>query len=529
MSGSDWIGGAGLGVAFVLAGLMLRRWWGPGKPVRLLVWFLVGVSLFRIAHILLLPAVGVDLSGDEAQYWDWSRRMDWSFYSKGPVTAALIWVGRQVFGETVLAVRSPSVVLAFLTGAAMFLLGRRLYNETVGAWSGAIVQVVPLLAFSSLGATNDAPMIFLWVVSVLLFHRAWSSQDAWPWLALGLAVGLGIQCKYTMGAFYFCALLMLLFTPQGRGHLRRVWPYLGVLLSLAVLTPLFFWNAGHEWVNFRHNMGHTRLSQGMAVSLQTFLTFTGSQLGGVTPILLPMMVIALVKRRKTDPTSFWFSLPVMIFFTLKSIQGEVLVNWALIAYLTGIVSFAAFFLQDTGRFNRHVIRLVRAAVIVALCGTVGLYLAFLIPFHRLPLMGAKTPLKKLVGWRQMGEEVSHLAASVGKPLFYYSDKYDIASTMAFYLEGQPHTYCITFGPTYRRMNQFDLWDSCEGRVHDNAVFVTDGGKNKAEVFKKLAARFQRTERHEIVVRDLYGQPVNTFTVLIGYDFAGMERIRPASY
>lgn len=526
MNESDWIGGAGLGAVFILAGLALLAWWGKSRPVRLLVGFLVAVALLRVAYILLMP---IDLSGDEAQYWDWSRHLDWCYYSKGPGVAALIWLGRQALGETVLAVRASAVVLAFLTGAALFLLGRRLYNEKVGACSGALFQVIPLLAFCGLGATTDVPMIFLWVVSVLLFHRAWSSQEAWPWLALGVAVGLGILCKYTMGAFYLCAILMLLFTRQGRPHLKRIWPYLGVILSVAVLAPLLYWNATHDWVNFRHNLGHTRVHQGLAVSMKTFLTFTGSQLGGVTPVLLPMMIVALVKLRKSDPTSFWFSIPVMVFFTLKSVQGEVLMNWALIAYLTGIVSFAAFFLQNVSRFNIHIRRLTRAAVIVALCGTLGLYFAFLIPFHRLPFVGSGHPLKKLVGWKNLGEEVSKLAAPVGEPMFYYSDKYNIASELAFYVKGQPHTYCITFGPTYRRMTQFDLWDGCEGLLHHNAIFVTDGGKDKREVFEKLSAKFNRSERHEIVVHDLYGRPVNTFTVLIGYDFAGMERIRPASY
>jgi hypothetical protein len=28
-----------------------------------------------------------DLAPDEAHYWDWSRHLDWSYYSKGPLVA----------------------------------------------------------------------------------------------------------------------------------------------------------------------------------------------------------------------------------------------------------------------------------------------------------------------------------------------------------------------------------------------------------------------------------------------------------
>src|SRR5882724_4080308 len=55
----------------------------------------------------------IDLSGDEAHYWDWSRRLDISYYSKGPMVAYLIRGSCALFGrDTMLAVRFPALVLA---------------------------------------------------------------------------------------------------------------------------------------------------------------------------------------------------------------------------------------------------------------------------------------------------------------------------------------------------------------------------------------------------------------------------------
>jgi len=50
--------------------------------------FLLSVSLFRIYYIQNGP---LDLSPDEAHYWEWSRRLDLSYYSKGPMIAYLIY------------------------------------------------------------------------------------------------------------------------------------------------------------------------------------------------------------------------------------------------------------------------------------------------------------------------------------------------------------------------------------------------------------------------------------------------------
>ena len=42
----------------------------------------------------------IDLSGDEAHYWDWSRQLDLSYYSKGTLVAYIIRTSCAVFGDT---------------------------------------------------------------------------------------------------------------------------------------------------------------------------------------------------------------------------------------------------------------------------------------------------------------------------------------------------------------------------------------------------------------------------------------------
>ena len=51
---------------------------------------------------LLLPT---ELSGDEAQYWDWSRQLQLSYYTKGPGVALIIALFTDIFGDNELAVR----------------------------------------------------------------------------------------------------------------------------------------------------------------------------------------------------------------------------------------------------------------------------------------------------------------------------------------------------------------------------------------------------------------------------------------
>ena len=48
--------------------------------------------------VFLLWGCDWDLCGDEAEYWAWSRELDWSYFSRGPVVAWLIRLGTELFG-----------------------------------------------------------------------------------------------------------------------------------------------------------------------------------------------------------------------------------------------------------------------------------------------------------------------------------------------------------------------------------------------------------------------------------------------
>src|SRR5271156_1688493 len=95
----------------------------------------------RQAALLLSAAVAVlrlvylgwdcplDLAPDEAQYWAWSRQLDWSYLSKGPLVAWLIRASCFCFGDTMPAVRLPAVLCGSLLLAGLYTLTVRLYRR----------------------------------------------------------------------------------------------------------------------------------------------------------------------------------------------------------------------------------------------------------------------------------------------------------------------------------------------------------------------------------------------------------------
>ena len=82
--------------------------------------------LLTLLHLWMIASGRWPLSADEAHYWEWSRRLDWSYYSKGPMVAYLIALSTRLGGHTEFWVRLPAVLLGTATAGIAYLLARRI-------------------------------------------------------------------------------------------------------------------------------------------------------------------------------------------------------------------------------------------------------------------------------------------------------------------------------------------------------------------------------------------------------------------
>lgn len=567
---SDVIAGAMLGIsaAFLVMGLhkyaLLRYKTNPHSTM--LFSFLFVISVFRLYYIFHGP---VDLSPDEAHYWEWSRRLDLSYYSKGPMIAYLIYIGTSIFGDTVFGIRIMAVVFSALSSVYLFKLVSEMYDDKkaigerqkanvglIALISALLFQIIPLFAPFGIIFTIDSPFIFFWILSLYLFWEAIISENRGQkagdrlktqnsklrnWLFLGIAVGLGLLTKYTMAFFYFCAFLFLLFSEK-RYLLKSYKPYTALLISLLVFSPVIIWNIQHEWLTIRHTAGQANItSQLTALSNQwtkDFFEFLGSQVGIITPILLVMMVYAMFrlwadsKGQGTDLQSkflLWFSVPVIGFFVLKSLHGKVQPNWAMTGYITGIIAFARYFFRQ---------RVKGKGQKALLTGAMGLALAVTVISHYPSLI--KLPVKldpssRLRGWKELGVEVGKIRDSIQEKgeTFIFSDRYQVSSELAFYVKGHPKTYCINLG---RRMNQYDLWPDMNnealkirqekgGASTINAIFVRI---NNTDMPLELLMAFESFEKRLLKVYDK-GYLLREYSIFICYNFKGLKISMPETY
>jgi len=483
----------------------------PGQRAIWLTIAAVGlVVVLTTVRFGILASGIVELSGDEAHYWEWSRRLDWSYYSKPPGVAYAIRLGTLLFGHTELGVRFAAPILSGLSSLMMYLLARRMYDRQAGLVAAMLIQVIPIFSGLGIGMTPDTLLIFFWTLSLYLLYRAWTEGRALYWLLLGVAIGLGLLSKYAICFIYIPGLLLLLSTGEGRCRLRTVWPYLCLCLSLLFFAPVVVWNSRHGWVMFRHDMGHVRTAGGFVPSGTSLLGFVGGQAAAITPVLLVLMIYLVIRRRGEEPFCFWLTIPILGGFLAKAIFGKVQPNWPMVGWLAGLPCLGQFIVRDWHVLNRAQRRIMWIGLVIPVTATMLIHAPMVL--LRIPWPEGLNPLNRLIGWRELGGKVSGQACGMDGPYFILSDHYMVASELAFYMDGRPYVYCVNLG---RRMNQYDIWQDLDNLVGRDAIYVSSRPMPEA-----LMGAFEHVVGDRIAIHDALGRHIKTFYIYKCQGFKG---------
>ena len=97
--------------------------------------------------------------------------------------------------------------------------------------------------------TADAPLVAAWAATLYYMERALVGDRVPAWLGMGIAFGLGILSKYTLGLLGLAALLFVILDPASRRWLCRPHPYLAAALALLLFSPVIIWNMEHNWAS----------------------------------------------------------------------------------------------------------------------------------------------------------------------------------------------------------------------------------------------------------------------------------------
>jgi undecaprenyl-diphosphatase len=526
-----WIWGALCGFVMVL--LVRRaaaRWlgpdresaWNPPREHRIFLWVLGGWTAFNFLF-LYLNLFG--LAADEAQYWDWSRHLALGYYSKPPMIAYVMHLLTSAGGSQAWALRSGAVILTSGAIALVHALTLRITkNEKAALLAGLAALAAPSTWAGSLLMTIDPLLAFFWALAMYAFYRA-VNGDKWMWLLLGLALGLGMLSKYTMGLLYVSFGLYLILVD--RRWWRTPWPYAALLISVLCLTGVVYWNWANDWVSIRHTaaIGEPE-KHSIGRSLSSIGTFWGGQAGVVSPILFGFLLwamwVCLRRFRANRDAAFLFLCFIVLFgfYALLGFERDVNVNWPVCAYLAAAVGFGWIWTERArGRAMR---RLLTAGLILG-C-VIGLFARSTEFFYlaHLPLPSRIDPTSKLYGGPELGAALSKYVKDAKSGPFIFADRYQNTAYAAFYTKGHPRAYCMNTGS--RRYNQYDLWGGWEALKGRDGILVVGGDAVKANLYiagLTAAKAFDRGEVLETVDVFRGNKRISQYTLVRMHNYSGL--------
>ena len=463
------------------------------------------IAVLTVWRALAIAASGLDLYVDEAQYWTWSQALDWGYFSKPPMIAAVIAATTSVCGDSALCVKSGALLLYPLTTMLIWAISRRLFDARTAFWTAVVFITLPGVALSSVIISTDVPLFLCWSAALYAYLKALDT-DAWRWwLAAGVASGLGLLTKYTMAIFAVSVLLHLAITPSLRPHFRSPKLYVTAAFAALIFAPNLLWNAANGWPTLGHTAQISGLEGGVnggqhGLNWKSFGDFIAGQLGILGPVLFIAWLVQLAAAKQWIKDARYqllacFALPFLGAITAQSLIGRANANWAAMAYVGGVI-FVVAKLLDAGRT-----RLLIAAVALNLTVTVIAYHFDALAHAAGIELTRKTDVlnKRVRGWKQYGEALAARQAAHPEAILL-GDARDLIAEARFYA-GTAGRAMLKWNPERRADDYYAMSTTLDGLEGRSFVFVSRDAALPANMAGRFAATTELEPIHIAIHRD----------------------------
>lgn len=493
-----------------------------------LVFVLLVFLAVAVVRNLLVP-----VNVDEANWLMQTRHLGAGYFLHPPFIVYQQYVITRLFGCGPFALRigsllftSGSVVLVYALSTAMFGVRRR------ALCAALLFAVLPATTYWLMTGHQDAPLVFFFLSGVLLTWKALETGRGRYWYLAGLAAGLMLLCNLRAVFFPVGVFLVLVSSPAGRGWLRRKEPYVALGIAVLVFLPTLVWYAlkNFEPVTYQLTNRAGFLEGGLLEYLRKVFVHAGWEGISLTPLAYLFSLfgvfgagwLGLRKKDEALALLFWFSAPMIIFFTLTGGQPY----WALPASVISLVAAVEYMSRllwhDFAGIRPRNWKVASLALFVALALVVSLLVNV---FFATGSVHA--------GWDELSEAVTRVReASFGKGDAYFASPYYFISSQVAYYQGDGFPgYTVAFNayesPVCRGGgSRYSPWTPLDRLVGKDVVFVDekrnpDGYDTPVGYWeRKLRAHFSTVGRP--VVFNLQGGS-RTFYIFACRGFKGCDR------
>jgi hypothetical protein len=397
-----------------------------------------------------IQAYTLEVHGDEAYYWMYSRFLDWGYFDHPPMVAVFIKIGDSLIHNE-LGLR----LLTVLTNScSIYLIWLILKRYVVDArWFIVVVSSLFIFHIYGFTTTPDSPLLFFTALFYYVY-QCYLERDTWL-IAFLMAVITAclLYSKYhgvLLIGFTVCANLKLLT--------RKSFWFIAVLAAV-LFVPHIIWQVENEFPSLKYHL--VDRSAGKYDPQFTYLYPIG-QLAMAGPFVGWFLFYAAFKVKISDV--FIRGLMVncigtFIFFMLSTLKGEVQMHWTLIAFVPMLMLVLISFRQSLNPPKWFF-----ALSIVNITFIVFIRIALIFQF---PFVMKVGQLESYFGFRTWEKQVHNI---VGDNYLLIRDGFQDPSKYNYYSKS---THAMSYDSRFYRHTQYDSWPIEDSMQHRRAYFMQD--------------------------------------------------------
>ncbi|HET9741708.1 MAG TPA: glycosyltransferase family 39 protein [Terriglobales bacterium] len=311
-----------------------------------------------------------------------------------------------IFGLSMVGLRLFAVIaqafVIFVTGLMAWELGGKRWAQIAAAIA---VALSPLPLFEGTEFQYTTFDYLWWVLIAYFVIRLLKSEDPRWCLALGAAIGIGFETKYTM-AFYVTGIVVGFLLTKARRILATKWFWAGVGLAFLIALPNLLWQIRHDFISlhFLQHIHKRDVGEGRAAGFwpQQFWLCANA----VAAPLWTVGLIAFFRNSRYRMLAWMYVVPAAILWLSK---GRGYYSGAVYPMLFAMGAVAVeHWLAHVTPVSR---KSIQAAYLVALIGCGAYFSAVIIPFAssgplRTYALKNNGDLREEIGWNELVKTVA---------------------------------------------------------------------------------------------------------------------------
>lgn len=352
---------------------------------------------------------------DELATLDDARHLAWGYVAYPPVTPFFGWISLKLFGTSLTGFR----FFAALADSGAVILTGLMARELGGRTGAQILAAAAAIPFALAAGTLMQYVsfdYFGWVACSYFLVRLCKSRDPRWWLAIGAAIGFGMQTKFSMLVCVAGIAAGVLLTDVRR-DLRSKWLWLGAAISVLLFLPNLIWQFQHGFVS----LDFLRYIHERDVRIGRTKNFLPDQLE-LTLFTAPLAILGLIfyfgsqSGRRFRAVGYLYLVPLVVFLLAKG-RGYYLAPAYPLLYAGGAV-FGADLIRSLRRIWRASIQ---ALACLSVLGTIVCVGAYFVPIA--PIDSAWAPrafkinddFREEIGWPELVQTIAQIRDSLGAP------------------------------------------------------------------------------------------------------------------